>query len=52
MEDPAAGGVGVSVGTLSEMNVVPLVDVVLVLLIIFMSPRTSWNPVWTSRFPR
>src|SRR5271168_3701798 len=26
----------VSVGTLSEMNVVPLVDVVLVLLIIFM----------------
>src|SRR5580692_9451758 len=27
---------GVSVGTLSEMNVVPLVDVVLVLLIIFM----------------
>ena len=29
-------GRGVSVGTLSEMNVVPLVDVVLVLLIIFM----------------
>src|SRR5262245_470562 len=27
---------GVSVGTMSEMNVVPLVDVVLVLLIIFM----------------
>jgi biopolymer transport protein ExbD len=27
---------GVSLGTLSEMNVVPLVDVVLVLLIIFM----------------
>lgn len=27
---------GVSVGTLSEINVVPLVDVVLVLLIIFM----------------
>ena len=27
---------GVSIGTLSEMNVVPLVDVVLVLLIIFM----------------
>ncbi len=30
------GGRSVSVGTLSEMNVVPLVDVVLVLLIIFM----------------
>lgn len=27
---------GVSIGTMSEMNVVPLVDVVLVLLIIFM----------------
>src|SRR2546425_7840293 len=27
---------GVSVGTMSEMNIVPLVDVVLVLLIIFM----------------
>jgi biopolymer transport protein ExbD len=43
MQMPQGGGgrfgrrrYGVSVGTLSEINIIPLVDVVLVLLIIFM----------------